>query len=346
MFPMTDAVAKFERLMNLVAFLLASGEPVPFSTIRKTVVGYNDLAREDAVEKRFDRDKKELREIGIPVEYVASDEQGRDGYFIPRDEYFHHEVDLTLDEASLLVLLGNSARQGNDAIHSNLRSALLKMAIDSPLQEEVANAIGQRRVHAFSRGKKDRAVLDNLDKLVAAVANRKQVKFKYKKVEGRQVTERIVHPYGLGYHEGEWYLVGADQARDDLRQFKVLRIQGTVSVPKSKKPDFHVPEDFDIEQHIERAPWEFAGGKEEWAEILFAPDVAWMVEEKMKPDQEFKLRDDGSGVLRLKVRKSDVTHQRLMHFLASFSGQCAVLKPAWLRKQAIAHLEALRARYS
>jgi predicted DNA-binding transcriptional regulator YafY len=106
-------------------------------------VGYNDLAREDAVEKRFDRDKKELREIGVPVEYVASDEQGRDGYFIPLDRYFHHELALSQDEAALLVMLANAARAGNDAISSNVRSALLKMAIDSPLQEEVAAAINQ-----------------------------------------------------------------------------------------------------------------------------------------------------------------------------------------------------------
>ncbi|MHC4548170.1 MAG: helix-turn-helix transcriptional regulator [Planctomycetota bacterium] len=343
---MIDAVAKFERLMNLVAFLLASGEPVPFATIRKTVVGYNDLAREDAVEKRFDRDKKELREIGIPVEYVASDEQGRDGYFIPREEYFHHEVQLTPDEAALLVLLANAARGGNDAISSNLRSALLKMAIDSPLQEEVTSAIAQRHVHAFSRGKRDRAVLDNLDRLVRAIADRRQVRFKYRKPNGRQVTDRHLHPYGLGYREGEWYLVGEDQQRNDLRQFKVMRIEGAVQVSKKGKgPDFRAPAGFDIEQHIERAPWEFAGGKEEWAQILFHPDVAWMVQESLRPDRRFDVRPDGSGVLHLKVRKSGATHQRLLNYLASFSGQCAILKPTWLRRQAIAHLKKLRTSY-
>jgi proteasome accessory factor B len=301
--------------------------------------------REDAVEKRFDRDKKELREIGIPVEYIASDEQGRDGYYIPREEYFHHEVELTTDEAALLVLLGNAARQGNDAIHSNLRSALLKMAIDSPLQEEVAAAIGSRQVHAFTRGKRDRAVLDNLDRLVNAVAVRKAVKFKYVKVGGRTASERVIHPYGLGYREGEWYLVGEDQARNDLRQFKVVRIHGTVHVKKGKRPDFHVPAGFDIEEYVDRAPWEFAAGKEETAEILFAPEVAWMVDEGKRPEWSFRSRDDGYGLLELTVRKGDETHQRLLHYLASFSAQCAVLKPAWLRKQAMDHLERLRARY-
>ncbi|MHC4938637.1 MAG: helix-turn-helix transcriptional regulator [Planctomycetota bacterium] len=343
---MTDSVAKFERLMNLVAYLLASGEPVPFSTIRKSVVGYNDLAREDAVEKRFDRDKKELREIGIPVEYIASDEQGRDGYFIPRDAYFHHELDLSDDEAALLVVLANSARGSTDAISTNLRAALLKMAIDSPLQEEVAKIVSEKHMKAFTRGKRDRASLDNLARLVTAVGERRAVKFKYAKPGGRETSQRHVHPYGLGYHEGEWYLVGEDQEKKALRQFKVVRIQGAVGSKKRGGNEFEVPAGFDIEEYVDHAPWQFEGEKTEWAQILFAPEVAWMVAENLRRDQKFEYREDGSGVLHLKVRKSPTTHQRLLHFLSSYSGQCAILKPAWLRRQALAHLKELQGRYA
>lgn len=342
---MSETTNKFERLMNLVAFLLASREPVPFATIRKTVVGYNDQAREDAVEKRFDRDKKELREIGIPVEYVSSDERGRDGYFIPLDDYFHHDLDLSDDEAALLVVLANSARGSTDAISSNLRSALLKMAIDSPLEEEMQQAVSQRRLSSFSRGKRDRAVLDHLDALVAAVASRREIAFRYKKVGVNAASQRTVQPYGLWYREGEWYVVGLDLDREDVRQFKVVRIQGAVKTKRGRGPDFKVPAGFDIEQYTEREPWEYEAGKKEWAEILFDRDVAFMVRERMRRDHEFVERPDGSGVLRIKVKRSDKTHQQLLHMLGAYSGQCAVLKPKWLRQQAIAQLEELRARY-
>jgi proteasome accessory factor B len=343
---MTDAVAKFERLMNLVAYLLASPEPVPFATIRKSVVGYNDLAREDAVEKRFDRDKKELREIGIPVEYTQSDERGRDGYFIPRDQYFHHELAMSPDEAALMVVLANAARIGNDAINANLRSALLKMAIDSPLQEEVQNQVSASRLNTFSRGKKDRAVLDNLATLVTAAARRKPVRFSYKGANGRASKKRAVRPYGLGYREGEWYLVGHDEERDDVRQFKVLRITGKVAVEKVKGRGFELPAGFDIDEHFERPPWEYDKGKQEWARIVFHRDVAWMVAEKLKPGQKFEERDDGSGVLSLKVRKSAETHRRMLTFLAAYSGQCAIVEPAWLRRQALAQLKTLREKHA
>jgi len=342
---MSVPVNKFERLMNLVAFLLASREPVAFATIRKTVVGYSDSAREDAVEKRFDRDKKELREIGIPVEYTPGDERGRDGYYIPLDEYYHHSLDLTGEESAVLSLLSQAARGGTDAINANLRSALLKMAIDSPLGEEVQQSVVQRHLRSFTRGKRDRAVLDNLDRLLGAITGRREISFRYRKIEGAETTTRRLHPYGLGYREGEWYLVGRDLERDDMRQFKVVRIQGAVKVKKGRKPEFRLPAGFDIEQFVGRAPWEYAPGRTETAEILFHPDVAWMVQEFRRPDQKFVERDDGSGVLHLKVKKSDRTHAQLMHMLAAYSGQCAVLKPKWLRTQAMRDLEALRARY-
>ena len=342
---MIESVAKFERLMNLVAYLLASGEPVPFSTIRKSVVGYNDFAREDAVEKRFDRDKKELREIGIPVEYISSDERGRDGYFIPLDEYFHHDLDLSDDEAALLVVLANAARGSTDAISSNLRSALLKMAIDSPLEEELQQEVSQQRLSSFSRGKRDRAVLDHLDSLVSAVASKREVSFRYKKVGVNSASLRTVHPYGLGYRVGVWYVVGLDLDREDVRQFKVVRIQGAVKTRRGRGPDFKVPAGFDIEEYTERLPWEYETGKEEWAEILFDREVAFMVRERKRRDHNFSERPDGSGVLRLKVRRSDKTHQHLLNMLGAYSGQCAVLKPKWLRQQAIAQLEELRQRY-
>ena len=80
-----------------------------------------------------------------------------------------------------------------------------------------------------------------------------------------------MHPYGLGYREGEWYLVGRDTERDALRQFKVMRIQGAVQSKKRGGNDFEIPAGFDIEEHVERAPWEYEGERTEWAQ----PTSAW-----------------------------------------------------------------------
>src|SRR5262245_46265385 len=75
-------VAKLERQLNLVSYLLSARAPVPFSDIRSQVKGYDDEASPDAVEKRFDRDKADLRAIGVVIEYTAADPYGRAGYVI------------------------------------------------------------------------------------------------------------------------------------------------------------------------------------------------------------------------------------------------------------------------
>src|SRR5688572_5382830 len=66
-----ERVAKSERILNLIAVLLRSEEPVPLTEILGKVTGYNDQASRDSLMRRFERDKKVLRDMGIPVEHAA-----------------------------------------------------------------------------------------------------------------------------------------------------------------------------------------------------------------------------------------------------------------------------------
>ena len=85
-------VAKLERQLNLVSYLLSARAPVPFSDMRAQVVGYDDEASPDAIEKRFDRDKADLRAIGVVIEYKADDPTGQAGYVIDKQGYFLPEL--------------------------------------------------------------------------------------------------------------------------------------------------------------------------------------------------------------------------------------------------------------
>ena len=95
-------VAKLERQLNLVSYLLSARAPVPFSDIRARVVGYDDEASPDAIEKRFDRDKADLRAIGVVIEYKADDPTGQAGYVIDKQGYFLPELTLEPEDAMLL----------------------------------------------------------------------------------------------------------------------------------------------------------------------------------------------------------------------------------------------------
>ena len=98
-------VAKLERQLNLVSYLLSARAPVPFSDMRAQVVGYDDEASPDAIEKRFDRDKADLKAIGVVIEYKADDPSGQQGYVIDKQGYFLPEISLEPEDAMLVAVL-------------------------------------------------------------------------------------------------------------------------------------------------------------------------------------------------------------------------------------------------
>ena len=97
--------ARAERLVNLVLCLLSTRQFLPAEKIRATVPGYADAATDDAFFRMFERDKTELRELGVPLETGRnSGFDTTDGYRIARHDYELGEIDLEPDEAAAVAL--------------------------------------------------------------------------------------------------------------------------------------------------------------------------------------------------------------------------------------------------
>ncbi|MDQ2638443.1 MAG: WYL domain-containing protein, partial [Actinomycetota bacterium] len=75
------AISKVERLMNLVIALLSANTFITAERIRETVYGYSEHASDEAFSRMFERDKNELRVLGIPLE------TGRVSQFDPTEGY-------------------------------------------------------------------------------------------------------------------------------------------------------------------------------------------------------------------------------------------------------------------
>jgi predicted DNA-binding transcriptional regulator YafY len=259
--PADPKVLKLERQLNLVSYLLSARAPVPFSDIRGKVVGYDDDATADAVEKRFDRDKADLRAIGVEIDYVANDVFGRAGYVIDPRGYFLRETVLEPEDAMLLAVLQRTLGLVDDPMGRNLKSALAKLTIDSRLPEPVRTSVGEQ--HLLSLGRPDRDPgRQHLAMLGEAVGRRRRVSFRYHTVDKGRVERRNVKPYGLGLAGGNWHLVGHDEDRKDLRNFRLDRIRGKVTVVDKQDGAYEVPEDFDIVRHVNLEEYEIAEGPE------------------------------------------------------------------------------------
>ena len=96
------------------------------------------------MEKRFDRDKADLRAIGVSIEYVPGDSFGRAGYVIDRENYYLRETVLEPEDAMLLAVLQRTLGVVDDSVGRNLKSALAKLTIDSRLPEPLRTSLGEQ----------------------------------------------------------------------------------------------------------------------------------------------------------------------------------------------------------
>jgi hypothetical protein len=86
--------------MNLVIALLSTRGYLTAERIRANVAGYAECRTDEAFSRMFERDKNELRDLGIPLETGrASSFDPIEGYRIKRDAYALPDIDLTPDEA-------------------------------------------------------------------------------------------------------------------------------------------------------------------------------------------------------------------------------------------------------
>ncbi len=212
------ATAKAERLLNLVIALVNSPRFRTAAWIREKVAGYTDAPTEEAFFRTFERDKTELRDLGIPLQTPAD---GSDGYRILPGEFALPNLSFSPAETAALGLAARLwettvlAGPGSNAIRK-IRDAAGAPQVD---QRSQAAALLQPRVRtgdpAFSP-------------IYAAVRAGRALTFDYRKDPTGQASPRNVQPWGLVSFRGRWYLVGFDTDKGAGRTFRLSRISGKV----------------------------------------------------------------------------------------------------------------------
>ncbi|MFC4536860.1 helix-turn-helix transcriptional regulator [Sphaerisporangium dianthi] len=208
---------KTERLLNLVICLLATRRPLSAEQIRHAVPGY-DAGNDEAFQRMFERDKNELREIGIPVEVHRDPWEDEPGYRIMRQAYELPEITLEADEAAVLGLAAQVWQRANLAEAAG--GALLKLRAAGVQTDEAAAGPLELRVDT-----RDPA----FPALWEAVRDRRVVRFDYRAAGSEVMLTRTVEPWGVVSRRGRWYVVGHDRERDAPRVFRLSRISGPVT---------------------------------------------------------------------------------------------------------------------
>ena len=236
--------SKIERLLNLTMCLMATPRYLSVGEIGDLVEGYGRAGgdeREGAFRRMFERDKDELRELGVPLETGSS--SGWDdevGYRISRRDYALPDLHLTPEEASAL---GLAARLWS--------SASLAAASASGLRKLQAAGLVIRPAPAGLEPRVD-ATEPALEPALAAVREGRVVHFDYRRPADSEPAPRKVEPWGVVSWRGRWYLVGHDRAREATRVFRLSRVAGPL-VPVGPPGAVVVPPGVDLRAAVEAA---------------------------------------------------------------------------------------------
>jgi proteasome accessory factor B len=233
-----------ERLVNLVICLLSTRRFLTASQIAETVPGYehdpDDPKDHEAFQRKFERDKAELRELGVPLETgTSSILDAEPGYRIARRDYALPDIPLAPDEAAAVGLAARLWRHAGLAAAAS--SGLTKLRA-AGIEVDPHATLGVEPVVTVDAA---------FEPLTAAVRDRCAVTFDYRTPEDDAAATRRLQPWGVVCWRGRWYVVGYDLDRRAERCFRLSRIVGQVR--RTGRPGAYAPPgDIDLISYVAR----------------------------------------------------------------------------------------------
>lgn len=203
--------------MNLIFALLVTRQFLSKEQIRQSIADYRESSQQ-AFERKFDRDKDELRELGIAIETGTNDKYFEDepGYRIRRDVAELPDLDLTREEAAVLGLAAQVWE--HSGLASESATALLKLKAAGIQVDTDVLRTAEPRLSASEPA---------FDTAWEAATRRIPVTFTYAR-PGGEPMQRHVQPWGIISWNGRWYLGGHDLDRQEPRLFRLSRVAGDV----------------------------------------------------------------------------------------------------------------------
>jgi len=229
------AAANSQRLLNLLIALLTTRRFISRERIRELVQGYADAPSDAAFQRMFERDKEDLRALGVEVEVGPTDRytDELDGYRVRPDTFYLPDITLTREESTLVGLALSVWNEPGMA--ASVEQAVTKLrAAGQPVAGEQLGFLYPRlsaREPAFAT-------------CWGCLLDRVPVRFTY---HGRA---REVRAWKLIQRSGTWYLLG-ESVGDGPRLFRLSRIEDTPQ-PAGAPGSYALPDPAEIALHAAR----------------------------------------------------------------------------------------------
>ena len=347
---------KTQRLLDLIAFMVARRFEVTRAQIWDGVEGYAQAVREGTDEKTvrrmFERDKKDLLDLGFPLETVerplaeAGEQQlyrlrARDFYLpylrlLAEGEEGQHPKAADIPRATIAPERAWLVAESLSVLRSNpdlpladaAESAFRKLTWD--VREPEAHFGAAPLIVSGD----DAPTRERVDRLNEAVRNRRIARFRYHSIGRDEISDREVEPWALLYKYNRWYLIALDRNRKARRTFRVSRISELKIDQKPAEPHFDAPSIDMTEWHSADA-WNLPGAEGEVTPV----DVRFEFPRSLWADrngvgEQVEALEGGAAIRRFGVRTADP----FLRWLLSLQDEVAITHPP----EHAAALEALR----
>ncbi len=243
----TDSLS---RLVNLYLLLINSKSPLTLTEITSQVGGFPES--HEARRQAFERAKRDLRTLGLPITTTRSSFNGTDAYYVETPSQTRLAPSLSLDEALALSGAMACVRFGQETALESARK--LGCVFDGEMVE----------LASVPR-------LPKVVQLFQAINASEQVSFFYSD------KQRLVVPYGVVFRWGNWYLVGKETNSKIVKSFRVDLIQHEVIRTESH---FLRDETVDVASAIPTRRLALVEGDLSVVSIEFASELKVFVQDK------------------------------------------------------------------
>lgn len=304
---------KTERLINLTMALLASRGYLTKGEIFRTVDGYTGGA--EAMERMFERDKNDLRELGLAIDVGSEDPLFEDeaGYRIDAGEY---SLDIgELDPIDLALISLAATRWQSSLLSKSGQSALRKLQSVVGITDTEPLSLPFYRPEIPS---------EHFSLLYQAIEGRSRAEFTY---HGLEDSHRVVAPYALVLNQGFWYLIARDYGKNEIRRFKLQRIDPDLVIDE-KVGSFFIPEELNPGKYFEEGD----DPKEK-------RDVTLLVRigrgHEIRSISQLSAYDDDWDTARLSITSTTELYELLTRAMSS----AVLLEPEDLRQEFVARMK-------
>lgn len=319
----SDKIKKLHRLLAILRILDNRERCTPKSLAERFCISTRTI----------ERDIEDLNSAGFSIVFVKEENT----YRFTDPEYTLRDLNLNKDELTFLLIGSQFAHSLGKPFENACQSLLKKARKDTGIKTRERIKGIEEKPHFWV----DIDQMDEFEKVekqynaINEAMNQKQeVEIVYKDMGKQEETRRSIAPYGLFFHEGNWYVIGYCHLRKEIRVFALdcIREFKVTNMP------YTIPDDFDINEHF-KPGWRMRRYGEPVEVVLkFSERYArWIKRRKWHPTQVIEEQKDGSIIFKVKVEGTVELKWWIYHWIPYVE----ILSPAELKKEVIEEMRAM-----